>query len=54
MRNEDRKLLTLEERLELAAKSQAASPESAACMVRRIFCAEKPIWISCTGRSGNF
>ena len=36
MRNEDRKLLTLEERLELAAKSQAASPESAACMVRRL------------------
>ena len=35
MKKEDRTLLTLEERLELAARSQAASPEAAARLVRR-------------------
>lgn len=35
MRNGDRTLLTLEERLDLAARSQAASPEAAAKLVQR-------------------
>lgn len=61
MRNRDRTLLTMEERLELAAKSQAVSPEAAAKMVQRFskihtarFLCDEPTIKAMYGLTGEF